>query len=208
MDRFRSTRPIAQAMKKFKTERDAGCRHALYVALDRDFTRKETSMSASSIQEWQGVLQDIAEQKRHRLTGSEYKEVIAAIEAQPRRCGQHSASVAVASWLSPRALNPSSFRDQGLNRVFNVEKLPAAPAGATNVCGNASSPVPLFSSHVNSIIRPSLQSSTGARPWPAVHGKRLDVFHNTEGGKSKFSVRYEPPRTFLTHRNPRQTSGW
>jgi hypothetical protein len=29
MDRFRSTRPTAQAMKKFKTERDAGCRRTL-----------------------------------------------------------------------------------------------------------------------------------------------------------------------------------
>jgi hypothetical protein len=71
--------------------------------------------------------------------------------------------------------------------VFNVESCPQRLQRATNVCGNASSPVPLFSSHVNSIIRPSLQSSTARGAWPVVHGKRLDVFHNTKGGPATSS---------------------
>jgi hypothetical protein len=51
-----------------------------------------------------------AEQKRHRLTGSEYKEVIAAIEAQPKDIeSQHIARQLRPSWLSTKGTNRSSL---------------------------------------------------------------------------------------------------
>lgn len=108
-------------MKKFKPKGMPGAA-ALYVALDRDLQGKETSMSASSIQEWQGVLQDIAEQKRHRLTGSEYKEVIAAIEAQPKDIeSQHIARQLVAKLAQhqghdPKLLLSRSRPESGVQR--------------------------------------------------------------------------------------------
>ncbi|GLO32884.1 MULTISPECIES: hypothetical protein [Pseudomonas] len=152
---------------------------------------KETSMSANSIQEWQGVLQDIAEQKRHRLTGSEYKEVIAAIEAQPKDIESlHIARQLVAKLAQHQGHESEApFRDESLNRVFNVEKMPAAPAeGDERLRERVIAGTTIFKSReFDHTSEPSKLNDRG-EPGRLVHGKRLDVFHNTEGPGDKFEV--------------------
>lgn len=87
-------------------------------------------MGQLNIGDWQAILKDIAEQKRHRLTGSEYKQLVTLIDAQPKDMNNLQETRKLVAQLAkhqgPDA--PPPFRDQSHNRAFQVEAKPAAPA--------------------------------------------------------------------------------
>lgn len=159
-------------------------------------------MSANSIQEWQGVLQDIAEQKRHRLTGSEYKEVIAAIEAQPKDIESlHIARQLVAKLAQHQGHESEApFRDQSLNRVFNVEKMPAAPAeGDERLRERVIAGTTIFKSReFDHTSEPSKLNDRGSLA-DLFTGNALTYFTTPKAPAiNSKSFRCVPPRTFRT----------
>ena len=79
-------------------------------------------MSALSVQDWQAVLKEIADQKRHRLTGSEYKELVGLIDAQPKDVESLVQTRKLVAQLAQHqgADAPAPFRDIGHNRAFQV----------------------------------------------------------------------------------------
>jgi hypothetical protein len=148
-------------------------------------------MSAFNVQEWQTVLKDIADQKRHRLTGSEYKELVGLIDAQPKDVDslvQTRKLVAqLAQHQGPDA--PAPFRDPGHNRAFQVESLPAAPAeGDERLRERVISGSRIFASREYNHTSEAAQLNERGEMGRLVHGHRLDVMHNTEGPGDRFDV--------------------
>lgn len=148
-------------------------------------------MSALSVQDWQAVLKEIAEQKRHRLTGSEYKELVGFIDAQPKdveNLVQTRKLIAqLAQHQGPDA--PAPFRDLGHNRAFQVESLPAAPAeGDERLRERVIAGERVFASREFRHTSEAAQLNDRGEMGRLVHGHRLDVMHNTDGPGDRFDV--------------------
>lgn len=83
-----------------------------------------------SLEQCQELLQDIREKRRHRLTGSEYKAIIQAVDNHrvDHEVMQLARQVAaqLAQHEGPGSKPP--FEDPTMNRVFMVECQPATPA--------------------------------------------------------------------------------
>ncbi len=81
-----------------------------------------------SLEDWQQVLQDIKEKRRHRLTGSEYKSIIEAVNNHHniKNSQQLAKDIAVllARHEGPGAKPP--FNDPAMNRVFQSACQPVA----------------------------------------------------------------------------------
>ncbi|WP_338338388.1 hypothetical protein ACSAMZ_21000 (plasmid) [Xanthomonas citri pv. bilvae] len=82
-----------------------------------------------SLEQCQELLQDIREKRRHRLTGSEYKAIIQAVDNHrvDREASQLARQVAaqLAQHEGPESKPP--FEDPTMNRVFLVECQPTTP---------------------------------------------------------------------------------
>lgn len=107
-----------------------------------------------SLGQCQELLQDIREKRRHRLTGSEYKAIIQAVDNHrvDREVMQLARRVAaqLAQHEGPGSKPP--FEDPTMNRVFMVESQPATPAEND----------PRMQEHV--IEAPRARSSSAPRP--------------------------------------------
>jgi hypothetical protein len=88
------------------------------------------SVLTLSLEQCQELLQDIHEKRRHRLTGSEYKAIIQAVDNHrvDRDVAQLARQVAaqLAQHEGPGSKPP--FEDPTMNRVFMVESKLAMPA--------------------------------------------------------------------------------
>lgn len=148
-------------------------------------------MSSLSVSDWQSVLQDIQEKKRHRLTGSEYKDLIQTIEDQPKHMDAlQQARRLVAQFAQhegPDAKPP--FRDPSLNRVFLVEAQPATPPeGDPRLRERVIAGSTIFRSREYGHHSEASVLNERSEPGRLVHGKRLDVVHDNTGPIDKFNV--------------------
>jgi hypothetical protein len=148
-------------------------------------------MSELNVVDWQAVLKDIAEQKRHRLTGSEYKQLITLIDAQPKNMNSlletRKLIAQLAQHQGPDA--PSPFLDPGHNRAFRVESLPAAPEpGDERLRERIISGSRIFASREYGHTSEAAQLNERGEMGRQVHGFRLDVMHNTDGPGDRFDV--------------------
>lgn len=88
-------------------------------------------MNTLSLEQCQDLLEEIREGRRHRLTGSEYKAIIEAVDNhRGDREDAHLALQVVA--MLARHEGPGSkapFGDPVLNRAFSAESQRAGPAG-------------------------------------------------------------------------------
>lgn len=73
-----------------------------------------------SLEDWQQVLQDIKEKRRHRLTGGEYKALIEAVNSYPhiQNARQLAKDVAVLLARHEGSGAKPPFKDPAMNRVF------------------------------------------------------------------------------------------
>lgn len=148
-------------------------------------------MSAMSIQDWQLALKDIAEQKRHRLTGSEYRDLVTLIDEQPKSQAHlletRKLVAQLAQHQGPEA--PAPFRDQGHNRAFEVEAQPAAPAeGDERLRERVIAGSRVFASREYGHTSEAAQLNARGEMGRLVHGNRLDVMHDCSGVTDKFEV--------------------
>ncbi|WP_426212441.1 hypothetical protein [Massilia sp. TWP1-3-3] len=88
-------------------------------------------MNALSLEQCQDLLQEIREGRRHRLTGSEYKAIIVAVDNHRGDREDARLALSVVAMLA-RHEGPGSkapFGDAVQNRVFNAESQRAGLAG-------------------------------------------------------------------------------
>lgn len=148
-------------------------------------------MVESSIQNWQSVLKDIADQKRDKLTGGEFKELVGFIEAQRRDVRSmvqtRQLIAQLAQHQGPGA--PPPFQDVGHNRAFEVESLPASPpAGDERLRDRVISGQRIYASREYNHTSEAARISDRGEMGRLVHGYRLDVLHKTGGAGDRFDV--------------------
>lgn len=88
-------------------------------------------MNALSLEQCQDLLQEIREGRRHRLTGSEYKAIIEAVDNHRGDREDAYLALSVVSMLA-RHEGPGSkppFGDAVLNHAFKAESQRAGPTG-------------------------------------------------------------------------------
>lgn len=88
-------------------------------------------MNTLSLEQCQELLQEIREGRRHRLTGSEYKAIIEAVDNHRGDRENAQLALQVVAMLG-RHEGPGSkapFGDPVLNRAFSAESERAGPAG-------------------------------------------------------------------------------
>lgn len=155
-----------------------------------------------SLEQCQELLQDIREKRRHRLTGSEYKAIIQAVDNHrvDREVMQLARQVAaqLAQHEGPGSKPP--FEDPTMNRVFMVESQPVTPAEND----------PRMQEHVvvgktvfrsreyDHVARANVPNDRGD-PGREVTAKRLDIQHEGDGVVDRYNVYQVMTNTHTTY---------
>lgn len=159
-------------------------------------------MEILSADDWEQVLKAIAKNERHRLTGSEYKQLVQVIEAHPRdaRNIQQACRLVAALADHQGAGTQPPFNDPYLNKVYQVESSPVAPQeGDERLRERVIAGTTVFRSREFGHTAAAGQLDQHSTPGRAVSASRLDVVHKPTDTHDTYDVYLVKTQTHIPY---------